>query len=589
MTDIVTSEIEQVIIEIAAGTPGPSGPRGEQGPQGTSLTILGVLPDIADLPIDATPGDTYVIAGNLWVWNGSSWQDAGTLQGPQGLQGPIGLSGPQGPQGPVGLTGSQGVQGVQGPQGAQGPQGDVGPQGIQGVIGPQGPQGVQGLQGLDGAAGPQGEAGVGITLKGSVSTPAELPSIGNIQGDAYIVDSDGNLYVWNGSTFTDAGQIVGPQGAQGAQGPQGPAGPQGVAGVDGLQGPQGIQGQRGFDSVTHFQTGVPYSFPASDSIGNQYDFFLDGVTGTLWGPKTFDPSTVLVYDTQPPTFVNGDTIIIMSAVDATNIGMYHNGNLIGMADASDLLLEPPTSVDSDMWNIVVDVGAFPNLLTYSADVAVGHIRSMLAHPGDYKLKVTVVDITQSQFLYEMDTEYSLSYSYNSISLMGPTGPQGAVGQTGATGATGPAGADGVDGVDGADGVGVPLGGTTGQVLSKIDDTDLNTQWTTVDALPSQTGNSGKYLTTNGSAASWATVAGGAPALSMIRSSIDGNGLYTVVTYKRQDGTNYRVSTLSGGSSPNYTTRTAVNYGPDGTTVTSTDVYTLTYSTDGTALLQEVLA
>jgi hypothetical protein len=30
-------------------------------------------------------------------------------------------------------------------------------------------------------------------------------------------------------------------------------------------------------------------------------------------------------------------------------------------------------------------------------------------------------------------------------------------------------------------------------------------WTTVDALPSQTSNSGKYLTTNGTAASWATI------------------------------------------------------------------------------------
>ena len=30
-------------------------------------------------------------------------------------------------------------------------------------------------------------------------------------------------------------------------------------------------------------------------------------------------------------------------------------------------------------------------------------------------------------------------------------------------------------------------------------------WATVDALPSQTGNSGKYLTTNGTTASWATI------------------------------------------------------------------------------------
>ena len=33
----------------------------------------------------------------------------------------------------------------------------------------------------------------------------------------------------------------------------------------------------------------------------------------------------------------------------------------------------------------------------------------------------------------------------------------------------------------------------------------NTSWATVDALPSQTGNAGKYLTTNGTVASWATV------------------------------------------------------------------------------------
>lgn len=33
----------------------------------------------------------------------------------------------------------------------------------------------------------------------------------------------------------------------------------------------------------------------------------------------------------------------------------------------------------------------------------------------------------------------------------------------------------------------------------------NTSWATVNALPSQTGNSGKYLTTNGTTASWAVI------------------------------------------------------------------------------------
>jgi len=39
-----------------------------------------------------------------------------------------------------------------------------------------------------------------------------------------------------------------------------------------------------------------------------------------------------------------------------------------------------------------------------------------------------------------------------------------------------AGADGADGADGSDGVGVPTGGTTGQVLAKASATDFDTEW-----------------------------------------------------------------------------------------------------------------
>jgi len=40
------------------------------------------------------------------------------------------------------------------------------------------------------------------------------------------------------------------------------------------------------------------------------------------------------------------------------------------------------------------------------------------------------------------------------------------------------GRDGINGLQGLNGVGVPVGGTTGQVLAKIDGTDYNTQWVT---------------------------------------------------------------------------------------------------------------
>jgi len=55
-------------------------------------------------------------------------------------------------------------------------------------------------------------------------------------------------------------------------------------------------------------------------------------------------------------------------------------------------------------------------------------------------------------------------------FIGPTGATGADGATGDTGPQGPAGADGTDGV------GVPVGGTTGQVLAKASADDYDTEW-----------------------------------------------------------------------------------------------------------------
>jgi hypothetical protein len=46
---------------------------------------------------------------------------------------------------------------------------------------------------------------------------------------------------------------------------------------------------------------------------------------------------------------------------------------------------------------------------------------------------------------------------------------------------------------------------TGQSGKYLTTDGTASSWATVDALPTQTGNSGKYLTTNGSAASWATI------------------------------------------------------------------------------------
>jgi hypothetical protein len=58
------------------------------------------------------------------------------------------------------------------------------------------------------------------------------------------------------------------------------------------------------------------------------------------------------------------------------------------------------------------------------------------------------------------------------------GPQGPPGAPGAQGPQGTTGATGSTGAQGAAGVGVPAGGTTDQVLAKVNATDYNTKWMT---------------------------------------------------------------------------------------------------------------
>ena len=64
-----------------------------------------------------------------------------------------------------------------------------------------------------------------------------------------------------------------------------------------------------------------------------------------------------------------------------------------------------------------------------------------------------------------------------------------------------------------------------------------------------------------------------------RSGKDGDGIFTVVEYHRQDGTRWKRSELTG-SGPEYPQREVTIYESDGTTVESSVTYDLTYDGDG---------
>lgn len=172
-------------------------------------------------------------------------------------------------KGPKGDTGAQGERGERGPEG---------PAGIQGPVGEAGPAGARG------PAGPRGEDGKGVEVAGQVATYADLPAdlTADDAGKAYIVEDEGDLYVWSGSTFPAAGKgvdFVGPAGPAGERGPAGPAGEQGQRGPAGAQGEKGDPGPTGARGSMWFTgSGTPGQIDGA-AVG---DMYLDTASGVVY-------------------------------------------------------------------------------------------------------------------------------------------------------------------------------------------------------------------------------------------------------------------------------------------------------------------
>lgn len=174
---------------------GPQGQRGETGPQGEkggSVRIATVdVTDNSDVAFSAlTPSDGVKVGDVVLDAMGQAYAVVSVNAGASTAH--VGTAVP-------GYT-------------AKGPKGDVGP------------------------AGPRGENGTSITVKGAVSNKSKLPADAAI-GDTYVTSDNGHMWVKTSmsgdSQWTDLGEMKGPKGDVGQTGPAGPTGPVGPTGPAG--------------------------------------------------------------------------------------------------------------------------------------------------------------------------------------------------------------------------------------------------------------------------------------------------------------------------------------------------------------------
>lgn len=217
---------------------------GPTGPQGFPINLLGTVSTFTSLPVSPTPEpqDAYLVEdeGDVYFWDGDSWENIGPIIGPTGAQGATG------PVGATGPTGASGTPGDTGPTGATGPAGgvnnlfelnDVDLTGL--GDGDTIVYDLATLTWLPGAGGGSGKYTI------SATTPTG-PEAGDVWFDStsaasfiYYDDGDTEQWVEIGEVYGAQGP-TGPTGATGETGPTGPAGgPTGATGATGPTGPTG--------------------------------------------------------------------------------------------------------------------------------------------------------------------------------------------------------------------------------------------------------------------------------------------------------------------------------------------------------------
>ena len=80
----------------ATGDTGPAGATGDTGATGIGTTIKGSYNSYQDLIVahpTGNQGDSYIVDGSLYVWNGNAWDNVGNIKGDTGATEPKGDTG----------------------------------------------------------------------------------------------------------------------------------------------------------------------------------------------------------------------------------------------------------------------------------------------------------------------------------------------------------------------------------------------------------------------------------------------------------------------------------------------------------------
>lgn len=241
-------------------------------------------------------------AYQIWLDAGNAGSEQDFLNSLKGQNGTDGVAGQDGIDGKsayqtwvdAGNTGDEAaflasLKGSQGEQGPVGPAGEAGKAFTYDMFTSEQLDGLKGPQGEQGPTGPAGKNGTSVTIKGKVNDSSELDALlaTAVSGDGYLLNGD--LYVFNGTNFTNVGQIQGPKGDKGEAGETGKAftydmftpdqlaglkGPQGEQGLQGAQGPTGEKGPQG-DKGDAGEAGKAFT----------YDMFTPEQLSGLKGPQ----------------------------------------------------------------------------------------------------------------------------------------------------------------------------------------------------------------------------------------------------------------------------------------------------------------